>query len=266
MSIICAFCGDDQGFSAYDFEVNDKTYSLCNECGRLFKRIQEDFSSDDVSKMIRELHPRLHPELMNDELIKYVNIYLNSNGKTKDDVYADLLQEFGHGDDNLKQSSIFDDYKSQYQRKGLICLLSGVRGRRLALYTRKCEIITDVTLGSILTNNATDGRKTIFFSDCVGVQYKRCVMTIGYLQLETASGQMNNASSNAFSENTFTFEPINGITNMLMDEIYDFVRIRIEAYKYKDKDLLNIGLSPFPLLTEKYKEQQELLNRIKSFD
>ena len=115
----------------------------------------------------------------------------------------------------------------------LICSLQGVRGRSMDVYDNKCVITTDVTLGSLITNNALDGMKTVFFADVVGVQYKRSGATIGYLQLETPSGQMNNKSSNMFSENTFTFDVnVNTFGNSTMDAIHDFIVDRLEAYKY----------------------------------
>lgn len=49
----------------------------------------------------------------------------------------------------------------------------GVRGRTMKLYDTKVVIATDVTFGSIITGNATDGEKTIFLSDVVGVQFKK---------------------------------------------------------------------------------------------
>lgn len=101
----------------------------------------------------------------------------------------------------------------------LIYSVIGARGRRIKIYPYKCVITTDVTLGSVLTNNATDGEKTIYYKDCIGVQYKRPGATIGYLQLETAAGTMNNEKSNAFNENSFTFEK----NTELMDEIYEYI-------------------------------------------
>ena len=86
----------------------------------------------------------------------------------------------------------------------LICSLKGVRGRSLKLYDTKCVITTSVTAGSVITGNASDGEKTIFLIDVVGVQFKKSSLTIGYLQLETPSLQMNNQDCNYFSENTFT--------------------------------------------------------------
>jgi hypothetical protein len=115
----------------------------------------------------------------------------------------------------------------------LICVLKGVRGRSLKLYDTKCVITTSVTAGSLLTHNATDGEKTVFLIDVVGVQFKQSGFTIGYLQLETPSIQMNNKDSNFFSENTFTFEDgKNGVSNQLMQEVYKYVVYRVESLKY----------------------------------
>ena len=115
-----------------------------------------------------------------------------------------------------------------------ICELQGARGRSMKLYDNKCVITTDVTLGSVLTSNALDGMKTVFFADVVGVQYKQGGMTLGYLQLETPSSQMNNKSSNMFSENTFTFDAnaAGNPGNSAMDLIHNFIVDRLEGYKY----------------------------------
>lgn len=114
-----------------------------------------------------------------------------------------------------------------------ICQLGGCRGRSIDVYDNKCVITTDVTLGSVLTHNALDGKKTIFYIDVTGIQFKRSGMAIGYLQLETSSLQMNNQNSNMFSENTYTFEDgVNNITNNLIQKVHDYIVDRIEGYKY----------------------------------
>lgn len=115
----------------------------------------------------------------------------------------------------------------------LICMIAGVRGKTLYVYDTKCVIRTDVTAGSILASNASDGEKTIFYIDSTGIQFKTSGLSMGYLQIETASAMMNNQSSNFYSENTFTFEEgKNGVTNELMREVYKFIVDRTEGYKY----------------------------------
>lgn len=110
----------------------------------------------------------------------------------------------------------------------------GARGRSIDIFDNKAVIKTDITIGSVITGNATDGEKTVFYIDCVGVQFKRSgtALAIGYLQLETSSMQMNNQNSNFFSENTFTYEEKPSSSNALMQEVYQYIVRRIEGYKY----------------------------------
>ncbi len=106
--------------------------------------------------------------------------------------------------------------------------LTGSYGRNMKVYTDRAIITTSVTLGALLTNNATDGDKIIFFCDVVGIQFKEPGLTPGYLQLETTSGQMNNAASNQFSENTFTY---NGASIEIMKTVRDYVTWQVSQYK-----------------------------------
>lgn len=130
----------------------------------------------------------------------------------------------------------------------------GVRGRSIKLYDTKCIIATKPSVGSFITGNVSDGEKTIFLTDVVGVQFKRSGNLIGYLQLETASAQMNNQSSNMFSENTFTFENnVNGINNDIMERVYNYVCDRLEELKYgspsaESRVVLNLYVPPQPVL------------------
>ena len=115
----------------------------------------------------------------------------------------------------------------------LVYDLIGVRGRRMKLYDTKCVITTDKTVGSLISGNITDGEKTIFLKDVVGVQFKQSGVLIGYLQLETPSMQMNNQKDNMFSENTFTYEEgKNNVTNELVKQVYEYLVDRIEELKY----------------------------------
>ena len=52
---------------------------------------------------------------------------------------------------------------------------------------------------------------------------------------------MNNLDSNYYSENSFTFD--NGHkNNRLMRDIYDYIAVRMEGYKYWDDSLLKANL------------------------
>ena len=67
----------------------------------------------------------------------------------------------------------------QQEENDVVYEIQGCRGRSLRVYPYKCVITTKVTAGSILTNNVTDGEKTIYFSDCIGVQLKKPGLLIG---------------------------------------------------------------------------------------
>ncbi len=108
--------------------------------------------------------------------------------------------------------------------------IKGARGRHIDVYEKKCVIKTKPTIGSIITSNATDGEKTIYYKDCVGVQFKKSGFTIGYLQLETSASSMNNHGSNFFGENSFTFEP-GQVSNEKMEEVANYIKRKIDEIK-----------------------------------
>ena len=140
---------------------------------------------------------------------------------------------------------------------GCVYSIDGVRGKHIDIYENKCTMKTKVTFGSILASNATDGEKTIYYKDCVGVQFKPAGFTIGYLQFETASGMMNNKGSNFFGENSFTFDTT-VISNEKMQEVANYVKKRIDEIKTgadKPTTIVN-AISP----AEELKKMKELLD------
>lgn len=113
---------------------------------------------------------------------------------------------------------------------GLVYDLQGVRGRYMKVYENRAVIGVKANLGSFVTGNVSDGEKTIYYRDCVGVQFKESGVQIGYLQLETASGIMNMKQSNFFNENSFTFD-LTVQSNEKMTEVADYVRSKVEEAK-----------------------------------
>lgn len=113
---------------------------------------------------------------------------------------------------------------------GLVYDLQGVRGRYMKVYENRAVIGVKATIGSFVTGNVSDGEKTIYYRDCVGVQFKESGLQIGYLQLETASGIMNMAQNNFFNENSFTFDT-SVQSNEKMNEVADYVRSKVEEAK-----------------------------------
>ena len=133
--------------------------------------------------------------------------------------------------------------------------LDGARGRIMDVFEDCCVFTTKVSLGSIITKNATDGEKTVYFADCLGVQFKKTGLTIGYLQLETASSTMNNRHNNFFAENTFTFTNCENI-----DEVVGYIQSRIATYKMgrAERSVQEVTSIVSPI--EEIKQYKELLD------
>lgn len=119
--------------------------------------------------------------------------------------------------------------------EGVIYAVQGVRGRFLRVYDDKCVITVKPGFGSLITHNVTDGEKTIYFVDCVGVQFKEAGALIGYLQLETASALGNNRRDNFFAENSFTFD-ITTISNEDMKTVVNFIKEKIDQLKKRQNN------------------------------
>lgn len=117
-----------------------------------------------------------------------------------------------------------------------IIFADGIRGRSIEVYEDFAVITVAPTAGAILTGNATDGRKIIFYKDIIGIQYKSPGATIGYIQLETASPMMNNTSSNFFNENTFTYSVESDSTRAVLKYIFNRVREIKTGKKKKEEE------------------------------
>lgn len=149
--------------------------------------------------------------------------------------------------------------KEEKEKIGLIYDLNGCRGRSLRVYENKCVFKVSITIGSILTKNATDGEKTIYYSDVIGVQFKPSGLAIGYLQLETASSAGNNKSDNFFNENSFTYEPKN-ITNDEMEKVVAYIRERVEACKEAKNNPVVAAPAAAVSVADEIKKFKELLD------
>jgi len=139
--------------------------------------------------------------------------------------------------------------------EGLLYDLEGVRGRHVQIYEDRAVLSVKASLGSFITGNISDGEKTIYFTDCIGVQFKESGLQIGYLQFETAGRIMNNSTSNFFNENTFTWDTTVQ-TNEFMRQVAAYVKERVSYYKQARSAPQVVSRSP----AEELKQFKELLD------
>lgn len=133
--------------------------------------------------------------------------------------------------------------------------LNGVRGRHIDVYEDRVVLTVKAGIGSFIAGNISDGEKTIYYMDCIGVQFKKSGFQIGYLQFETASGIMNNRSNNFFNENTFTWDESKQ-SNEKMEEVANYCKKKIDEYKSGKHNKSSSQVSP----AEELKKFKELLD------
>lgn len=168
--------------------------------------------------------------------IPVILIATRSNSSNQSQLDEEILPEtqYSNGTE-AKKEELSNQYSNKNGRiiqmeNNLIYDLEGARGRHIKVYDDKVIITVKVGIGSFMTGNASDGEKTIYYSDCIGVQYKKCGFQLGYLQFETAGGIMNNRTNNFFNENTFTWSASNQ-TNEKMGEVANYTKERVSYYK-----------------------------------
>lgn len=130
--------------------------------------------------------------------------------------------------------------------------LNGSSGRHIDVYEDKVVLTVKAGIGSFFTGNVSDGEKTIYYMDCIGLQFKKAGFMVGYLQFETASGLMNNKSDNFFNENTFTWDGFKA-DNETMEEVANYCKKRIDEYKSGKHNKSSSQISPADEL-KKFKE------------
>ena len=146
--------------------------------------------------------------------------------------------------------------KEEFLANAPIYNIEGARGRSLKVYEDKCVITTIANVGALLSGNVTDGEKTIYYVDVLGVQYKPCSGTLGYLQLETASNQMNHKNDNFFNENSFTF---NEKASAKMEEVSKYVKQKVDEAK-RSKNAPQVIQTQAVSAADELKKFKELLD------
>ena len=213
-------------------KLGENNMAKCIVCGSNAKEIRIDLdycktcaiNFDNRIQNINDATDNNSLESSYSKAINAIETKDNYNQENKDIVISHFKSIY----DEKKEKLRIEEEKKISQ--GLIYAIKGVRGRNLEVYKNKIVLRTNLSLGSVITGNMTDGKKTIYYRDVIGLQFKPAGMLIGYLQLETASPIMNNEKSNFFNENTFTFDE-STTTNIKMEEVEEYIDKRLEEIK-----------------------------------
>ena len=202
MAKYCSFCGEKIGFWKPAFWIGSRL--SCESCYKKFDDLKNTLDATAYDQQKYAIQSYIEETKANQDLL---------------DAYDRKHQI------NQKENRKFGPFPGP-----IVYSVDGARGRHIDVYTDKCVINTVTTFGSLLSGSATNGEKTIYFADCVGIQFKKAGLTIGYLQIETSSGNISRNDNNVFNENSFTYET-NNIPNGKMEEIALYIKERISIIK-----------------------------------
>lgn len=111
------------------------------------------------------------------------------------------------------------------------CLVNSL-GKILDVYENKVVFTSTQSTSTVVSSlflggSTTQGEKTIYYKDAIGIQFKPSKVTDGYIQVETASAGRS-ASSEYGGENSIQF---GGKSNADAEAIVSFLRKKIEEVK-----------------------------------
>ncbi len=138
------------------------------------------------------------------------------------------------------------------------CLVNNL-GKILDVYENKVvytstQSTSTIVTGLVFGSSMTQGEKTIYFKDAVGVQYKPSNIADGYIQVETAAGGVSTANSQYSGENSIQFSGKK--SNEEAEIIVAYIRKQIEDIKNAPVGGVVQQLSP----AEELKKFKELLD------
>ncbi|MBQ3055506.1 MAG: SHOCT domain-containing protein [Oscillospiraceae bacterium] len=138
------------------------------------------------------------------------------------------------------------------------CIVNNL-GKILDVYENKVVFTSTKSTSTLVTglvfgNSVTQGEKTIYYKDATGVQYKPSTVLDGYIQVETASGNMTSSSSQYSGENSIQFSGKK--LNEEAEIVVAYIKDRIEEIKNAPVGGAIQQLSP----ADELKKHKELLD------
>ncbi len=113
------------------------------------------------------------------------------------------------------------------------CIINNL-GKILDVYDNKVVFSSTKSTSTLVTGlvfgtSVTQGEKTIYYKDAIGVQYKPSSFADGYIQVETAAGGVTSSSSQYGGENSIQFSGKD--RNEEAEIIVNFIKNKIEEIK-----------------------------------
>ena len=186
--------------------------------------------------------------------------------------YTDGLKK--QEDNNKELASTTMEERIKLRPEGVRYCMVNNSGKILDVYDNKVVFTSTHSTSTLVTgflvgNSVTQGEKTIYYKDAIGVQYKPSTILDGYIQVETAAGGVTSSSSQYGGENAIQFSGKE--RNAEAEVIVAFIKKQIDEIKNapiggvvqqispaeelkKFKELLDLGVISQEEFDEKKKE------------
>lgn len=186
---------------------------------------------------------------------KSKNVVDKAKAATKN--YTDELKQAENQNKELAAASMEERIKMRPE--GVRYCMVNNMGKILDVYDNRVVFTSThststIVAGLFLNNSLTQGEKTIYYRDAIAVQYKPSVIVDGYIQVETAAGNMTSSSSAYGGENSIQFTGKE--RNAEAEIIVAFIRRQIEEIKNAPIGDVKKQVSP----AEELKKFKELLD------
>ena len=175
---------------------------------------------------------------------------------------------------NKELASVPMEERIKMRPEGVKYCMVNNTGKVLDVYDNKVVFTSTQSTSTLVTGilfgtSLTQGEKTIYFKDAIGVQYKPSSVLDGYIQVETAAGGVTSSSSQYSGENAIQFSGKE--RNEEAEIIVAFIKKKIDEIKNtpvgvavqqtspaeelkKFKELLDLGVISQEEFDEKKKE------------
>lgn len=135
---------------------------------------------------------------------------------------------------NKKLAELPMDERVKLRPDGVKYCMVNNTGKILDVFDNKVvfsstQSTSTVVTGLVFGTSMTQGEKTIYYKDAIGVQYKPSSIADGYIQIETAAGGVTSSASQYGGENSIQFSGKE--RNAEAEVVVNFIREKIEEIK-----------------------------------
>ena len=171
--------------------------------------------------------------------------------------YTDGLKQ--QENKNKELASVTMEERIKMRPEGVRYCMINNSGKILDVYDNRVVFTSThststLVTGALFGTSVTQGEKTIYYKDAVGVQYKPSSVLDGYIQVETAAGGVSSSSSQYGGENAIQFSGKE--RNAEAETIVAFIKKKIDELKNMPVGGVVQQISP----AEELKKCKELLD------